>query len=166
MPVWYNADGLLIKTGRDEAVTGTVGEYGTVQHGNHIVEAKIALATLTSTPAILDDYVRFPKGQRIERVEIYVEGAATSGGAATFNLGFVGPDRSTGGASTALASAIALTAIDTAGKKVVLEVGSTGAGTYIGSTNPSFAGAYLTAFANVAAFTAGQLTVRIFYHKP
>jgi len=160
MGSWNNSDGLYLKYGTDKADPNTAGEYRT-NGALREIEVKITLTDLTSTAAIISDAVFFPK-MRIEEVEIVTHTAATSAGSPTLDVGLIQTDRSTEIDYEAFANAVALTAIDAAGEKTVLRVGSTGAGQLIGTTTSNVG--YLTANYNSAAYTAGVIYVRVRYY--
>jgi len=159
---WFNNDGLLLKFGVDEAAISQAGEVPTA--GIHrLVEVRIDLTKLsTTTQLILSDTVFAAKNARIEEVEVEVETGATSGGSATFDMGIIRNDRTTELDFDGFVAAAALATIDTAGKRLNLIRGSTGAGALIGTTlgNPG----YLVAKAGTAVFTAGVLKVRVKYY--
>lgn len=159
---WNNNDGLYLKYGTSKATAAAAGDF--LAYGsNRIIELKISdLTTLTTTAAILDDNVYVPTNCIIEQVEIISDTAATSGGSATLSVGLMKDDRSTTISDTALISALALTSIDGTGEKTTLTLGSTSAGTKIGTTIGSDRG-YITAKYGTAAFTAGAVTIRIYY---
>lgn len=162
MGTWSNSDGLYIKFGTDEATLTKAGEYN-VLGPLHTVELTIdALTALTTTAVIQSDTAIIPDSARIEEVEVVVETAATSGGAATLDIGLVRTDRTTAYDDDGLVVALALTSIDAAGEKTVLRVGSTGAGALIGTTlaNPGL----LVASYNAAAYTAGKVIIRVRYY--
>lgn len=163
MPAYLNADGLYWKSGQTEGVAGNAGEFN-VGGNTHYVEYEIDLVSLTSTAAILDDNVSLPVGARIEEVVVIGEVAATSGGSATLNVGLIRTDRSTNLSDTALVSAYAFANYDANGEENVLRVGSTGAGSAIGTTNANVY--YVTAKYGTAAFTAGRVILRVRWYKP
>lgn len=159
---WNNTDGLYLKYGTSKAVPATAGDFVS-PGGLRVIELKIAdLTTLTTTAAIQDDNVYVPTNCIIEQVEVIADTAATSGGSATLNIGLMKDDRSTTISDTALISAAALTTIDGTGEKTTYVLGTSGAGTKIGTTIGSDRG-YITAKYGTAAFTAGAVTVRILY---
>lgn len=167
MGTWTNSDGLHIKLGTSEAASldttkGPAGEYKTFG-GLRQTEAVIDLVDLaTGSELIINDVAIFPKNARIEAVEIEVVTGATSGGAATLDVGLVrNSDRTTAIDVDGLAKAVALTAIDTAGERLTLTVGSTGVGDMVGTTNTL--PALITAGAGTAVFTAGVLRVRVYW---
>lgn len=160
---WSNADGLYLQWGTEKTVPNVAGEYKTYGRLRE-VEVKIDLTAVGVNSTILSDTTFFPKGARIEEVEIFTQTAATSGGAAALNLGLIRTDRTTAYDADGFVAALALTAIDAAGEKTVLRVGSTGAGAFIGTTLANVG--LLVADYDTAAYTAGVLIVRIRYYVP
>jgi len=161
MPVFYNADGLRVKYGPSEGVAGAGGEYRTLGP-NREEELIINLATLTNTATYIDQDTSVGRTAFIESVEIETLVTATSGGSATLSVGLKQSDQTTNISDTALVNALALATFAAAGTKVILTVGSTGAGSSIGvkSTVVGLA----TAKWNTAAFTAGKIAIRIRYN--
>ena len=176
---WMNNDGLYIKFGQEEGRSAVGGEFAkrdTVHEYEVLVDYTEALS---ATNAILDGGstasttgpfgVVLPKGLRLEEVETVVKTAFTSSGtiaASTIQLGTkLSSDRST---DVAVGSIIAATAtgavlgLATVGTKTILRVGSTGAGTLLGTT---LANNQVLAIANTLhgtnPFTAGQLLIKI-----
>lgn len=156
---WTNADGLYIRFGREEATLGTAGEYHNYG-AQREVEVKIDLTGLALTSSILSDTVVIPSGAFIEEVAVLTTVAAT-GATAALNIGLVDQDRSTALDADGLVAALAVTAIDTAGETNVIRKGSTGAGALIGTTLTN--AGLLVADYDTAAFTAGEVVVRIRY---
>jgi hypothetical protein len=165
MGIWTNADGLTIKWGRDEGTSGTTGQYGDPFEGNHIIEARVDLTKYApGTNIILDDYIHFPKGFRIERVAVYTEVAAVGGTSVDF--GFIANDRATEIDYDGLVAALPIANYNAQGKRTLLEVGSTGAGALVGTvTTPSAVGAYPTV-KTTGTFTAGVILLRVTFHRP
>jgi Ca2+-binding RTX toxin-like protein len=161
MPIWYNNDGLLIKSGRDEAVSGSGGTYVDYVAGNQIYDFTVDLTRLSTTPLILDDYIRYPKGWKIEQVETFVEVAAAGG--TSLSIGFVQSDRATVVDNGAILAAIPVANL-TVGKRATYRIGDTGAGTRVGLAEP-IAGDYITGTV-AGTFTAGIVKVRLFTHRP
>lgn len=167
---WLNNDGLYVKLGKEEGASAKGGEYP-VRGPLKCVEVKIDLVAdaAATTAAIVGSVtgtagILIPGGVRIEEVEVVVETAATSGGAATLDVGFVDTDHSTVLDDDGLIAALALTSIDAAGEKTVLRVGSTGAGAMIGTTLSS--PGYISVAYNTAVYTAGKVVVRVYYYNP
>jgi hypothetical protein len=158
MGTWFNPDGLFVKFGTDKTITNRAGEYRTLGALRDI-ELKIDLTALTTTGVIQSDQTFIPDGYRLEEVEVVAQTAATSGGAPTLDIGLVRNDRTTVVSQTTFVAALAMTAIDAAGEKNVLRVGSTGAGASMGAIITN--GGYILARANTAAFTAGSVVIRI-----
>jgi hypothetical protein len=160
---WLNADGLYVKTGYEKAAAGNpAGEYKTLGRLRDI-EVRVSLATLGTARSILSDVTYFPKGARIEEVEVVVETAAT-GTNAVLNLGLVRTDRTTTYDDDGFVAALAVTSMDAAGEKVVLRPGVTGAGAFIGTTLANVG--LLVADYDTAAFETGVIRVRIRYYAP
>lgn len=159
---WYNNDGLYVKFGTEEGVAGTVGEYewdGPLRFLEVVIPD---MTKLTATAAILSDVVQIPKNAVIREVKVFTNTPATSGGAATLNIGLTKTDRTTAISDTAILAAQAITTIDAAGETNILTAGSTGAGTKVGTTIGVDNG-LITAKWATAAFTAGKVTVQIFF---
>lgn len=168
---WLNKDNLFIQYGTDKTTTENAGEFA-FDGPNRIVEFRLDLTTLaTASASIISNNLIFPappSGQLyIEKVELTVETAATSGGSATFNVGLIQMDRATVPTNygTAFINAGALATVNAAGDLITYTTGSTGAGGLIGSSPANATGPYyLTAQAGTAVFTAGVVRVRIYYH--
>lgn len=164
---WMDNTGLYQKYGLEQVANQVAGEYrynGPVR----CIEIDLDLTTLTTTAGTVipgTDSVNFPAGFVVDKIEVFTETVATSGGAATLNLGLVRQDRSTEIDNDGFIAALALTAMDAAGETTVLTKGSTGAGALIGATVGSNPG-YLAANAGTAVYTAGRVKIRIYYHKP
>lgn len=157
---WQNADGLGVQLGLNEAIQRSAGEFKTLGP-LRLTEVILTLTSLTSSAVIQDNNVNLPKNARIEQVDVEVVTGATSGGAPTLDVGLVRYDRTSAISTNGLVAAAALGTIDTAGKKLTLINGATAAGALIGTTltNPGF----LTATANTATFTAGEVRVRVLW---
>lgn len=164
---WMDNTGLYQKYGLEQVVSQVAGEYrydGPVR----CIEIDLDLTALTTTAGTVipgTDSVNFPAGFVVDRIEVFTETVATSGGAATLNLGLTRLDRTTEIDWDGLLVGVALTAMDTAGETVVYSKGVSGAGALVGTTVGSNPG-YLVANAGTAVFTAGRAKIRIFYHKP
>jgi hypothetical protein len=159
---WLNADSLYLKRGVEKTVANKAGEYR-FDGPLHCEEVVINLTAVGTNSTILSDVTAIPAGVRIEEVEVVVTTAAT-GATAVLNVGLIRTDRTTVYDADGFIAALALTAIDAAGEKTVLRVGSTGAGAFIGTTLANTG--LLVADWDTAAFTAGQIVVRIYYYKP
>lgn len=167
---YLNADGLWIKVDGEEGTTQKGGHYH--EHGNTpgLAELVVDFGDIPATAAIPGATsrgalgIQIPSGVRIEEVELFTETAFTSGGAATLDVGLVRYDRATELDYNGLVAALALTAIDAAGEKTVIRVGSTGAGALIGTTlaNPGI----MTVNYGTAAYTAGKLKIRVKWYRP
>ncbi len=164
---WFNADGLLVKFGTNEATPGKAGEYGTFTSGNvHVVELRIAdMTTLTdSTQTVLDENVFIPKNARIEWVDVLTTTAVTSGGSAVLDLGLIRRDQTTELDYDGFLADAPLADYNALGETKHYMVGVTGAGALMGTvlTNSG----YLVATWDTAAFTAGAVEIRIGFSFP
>lgn len=159
---WLNQDGLFIQFGADKAVPTTTGDY--LSYGDvREMESTIDLTTLTpfGTNIVVANTSFMPVGTFVEQIDIDVEIAAVGTGA-TFNMGLIGTDRLTVASATGFVNALAVTSL-TQGAKIVLNGGSTGAGSYVGTVAGVPSVGYMIASAGTAAFTAGKVKVRIKY---
>jgi hypothetical protein len=164
MASWLNSDGLYIKLGQTEGVASDVGEYVTTGPLRMIEWTLQAATSLTASYAVQEPTTVVPKGARIEKVEVEVLTACTSGGSATLDVGLYRVDQTTELDGDGFVAAAALATINTAGKLLTLINGATGAGALVGTTlanNGVFVARY-----NTAAFTAGKLAVRVWYSFP
>lgn len=174
---WTNKDGLFIQFGTDKTTSENWGEYA-IDGANRVIEGFLDLTTLsTSAATILSNNVIFPapaSGQLyIEKVELTVETAATSGSSSTFKLGLIQMDRATVPSNYDHAFINGETNADmaTVGDMLLyvgadsIPAGSTHGGTLIGSAPANATGPYyITAQAGTAVFTAGKVRIRIYYH--
>lgn len=172
---WFNADGLYVKFGTGEASTtgsnglgtaGTFGEGGNVGDLNVVEIRLIDLTKLTTTAQIIDDNFFLPKGCRIEQVEVIADTAATSGGSAVLTIGLMKSDRSTLVDATGVLSSAPLADHNAIGLKKIYTPGVTGVGSSVGTATAGAFPMTLTAKYTTAAYTAGALTIRIFYKQP
>jgi hypothetical protein len=165
---WVNADGLMVLFGTDRVRASRGGEFSSLIEGKHCVEATIDLTTLPTVASgnvqIVADNVWLPNGAMIEQVDVIATKIAVSGGAATLTIGTVDQDRTTVGAAAGIVSALAKTAIDALGEYNKLVLGSTSAGTLVGTVLNNTV--LLTAAAGTADFTAGKVRVRVWYSTP
>lgn len=162
---YLDGDGLYRKYGTTKAVATTAGEYKTFGPLREI-ELKIDLTTLTSSSVIMNDQTFFPKSVYVEEVILEVMVAATSAGSPTLDVGLVQTsDRSTGitnFTNTGFIAAEVLSGVlDTIGKKITYTAGTSKAGAGI-ALAPAQVG-HITARANTATFTAGNVSVKIRY---
>lgn len=162
---WMNADGLYLEQGTRKAAVDVAGEYKTYGDMREVNLRIDDMTTLGTAAAIISQNFRFPKGCRIARVDVITDTACT-GTNAVLNLGLIQEDRTTAMTGTtpaqAFIAALPVTSMDAVGETTSLVVGSTYAGSFIG-TSPVEVG-YITADYDTAAFTAGALNIRIFYY--
>ncbi len=165
---WMDNTGLYQKYGLEQVTSQVAGEYRT-NTGQRLIEVKLDLTTLTSTAGTIipgTDSVFFPAGFVIDRIEVQNETAATSGGSATLNLGLVrSSDRTTEIDFDGFLALAPIADFNTAGETKTYNVGVTGSGALMGITVGSNPG-HLVANYGTAAFTAGVVLIKIFYHKP
>jgi hypothetical protein len=167
---WLNNDGLLIEFGTQLGVPGKAGTYQ-MDSGIHVLEFKdIALTSLVDDPTTLVDGVAqgildlhnvIPTGVTIEKVETISTVLATSGGSAVLDVGVVDKDFAGNDDDDALIAAEPVASYAAAGNIVTFTQGSTRHGVAVGeiTTKPL----YVTASYDTAAFTAGVVTIRIYY---
>jgi hypothetical protein len=183
MALWQNADGLTVRTGRDEAAVAKGGEYNSLG-ALQCIEAKInytdllsATATIfgsaSTLPGVGSLGVEIPKGARIEKMEFLVEEAFTSSGtigSATFVSGLIRNDRTTAytanGFTTTSATGTAL-GLATVGSLTTVTIGSTGVGAYVGTTLANKGWLVLANSAHAShPYTAGKLVMRVYFYFP
>lgn len=167
--VWYNSDGLRVEFGTE---LGTPGKGGHYRHDGplHVLELKnITLASLVDdattvvdgfAQGILDYNNVIPTGALIEKVEVLPIVAAT-GTNAVLDIGVVDKDFTSNDDDDALVIALAQTALTPVGTIATYIQGTSGHGVLVGevTTKPL----YVTASYDTAAFTAGAVTIRIYY---
>jgi|SwirhisoilCB3_FD_contig_111_664941_length_8816_multi_4_in_0_out_0_3 acetaldehyde dehydrogenase (acetylating) len=165
---YLDSSGLYVKTGLEQTVPLTGGDYRTYGELREIeLNLDLTKAPLLSAgPIIVNDQIFFEKNMVVQEVEIYTTTAAT-GSTATLDIGLIAVDRATeidfNGFIAALAQSS--TNLSTAGNKTVYTKGSTGAGALIGGSAVGTSG-YICMNYNTAAFTAGNIKVRIRYFRP
>jgi len=155
---WLNNDGLYLKYGPAKTVPTSGGDY--LSYGEtREMEFTLDLNTLTAAvPLIINDITFIGASMFIEQVEVDTEIGAVGG--TTLSVGTIGMDRTSTPVNTAFVNALAIASFTTAGQKVVLTTGVTGAGTAIGTV--VLGPLYITATA-AGTFTAGRVKVRIKY---
>lgn len=165
MAQWINSDGLVIQLGETEATLGKGGSYEDVVGGSIVTEFVLNFGDIPLTTAtVVDQSVVLPSGYILESVELVAETAVTSGGAATIDFGLQRLDRTTELDYNGIVAALAITALNAAGKRVVIQNGSTGAGALFNGAATSFPGVF-TANCLVAALTAGKVRVKLYAYK-
>lgn len=158
---WLDADGLYHEFGTTKPAVDVAGTYSTLGDMREINVRIADLTTLTSSPVIISQNLKFPKELRIARIDVITDTAATGTGA-TLDIGLVQEDRTTAIDADGLVAALPLTSIDAVGETTSLTVGSTYAGALIGTSTSNIG--HLTANYNTAAYTAGALDIRIFLY--
>lgn len=163
---YMDIGGLYQKYGLEQVVPQQAGEFVT-DTNVRVIELKLPDLTLVPNAAAIipgTDSVNFPAGFRLEEVEVINDTAATSGGAATLNIGLQRTDRSTEIDYDGILKVAPLADWNAVGEKKVYAVGVTGIGDLVGVTSGANPG-YLTYHYGTAAFTAGALSIRIKYRK-
>jgi len=182
---WTNSDGLYLQFGTAKAAAETGGDY--MSYGsNRVIEVDINLANLTSsslaatTPTVISNTLFFPEGQNlfIEKVELLnvTPGSTT---AIALSMGLVQGDRTTvptTGGATSFINGFSLTGatISAQGNLVTMTVGSSGAGSLIGTSSAQWntnttlgsnsVGGYLTANMGTITTATGTYRARIYVH--
>lgn len=161
---WMDNTGLYQKYGLEQVVPQVAGEYR-FDGPQRLMEIKLDLTTLTNTAAVISgtDSVNFPANFIIDKVEVFAETLA-AGATATLSVGLQRTDRTTAIDYNGILNAAPLANMDTTGETTVYSNGVAGAGNFVGKTVGANPG-YLTANWNTAAFTAGVVIIRIYYHK-
>jgi hypothetical protein len=165
---WIDNAGLYQKYGLEQTVTQAGGEYKTWD-AVRMIEFDLDLTTLTTTAGTIipgTDNIHFPAGVAIEEVQVVNKTAATSGGAATLNLGLVRYDRTTEIDFDGILVTAPIADFNAANERKSYTVGVTGAGALITAGTVGSNPGYLVASYGTAAFTAGLVTIRIMYRKP
>lgn len=162
MGTWTNRDGLFIAYGTDEAANAGGGEYTTDGY-TRITDHTITLTSLATTATrITGDQTRFHKNFVPMKVTIVADVAATSGGAATLDIGF---NRASDGTTAVdidgLVAALPLASMNVLGETTILLPGATNAGALLGTVASTLYNMVLVANYNTAAFTAGKIRVQI-----
>lgn len=157
---WKNADGLYLEFGTTKPAIDVAGEYKSYGDFREI-NIRLDLTTLTASPAIISQNLKFPTGMRIARIDVISDVAAVGAGA-TLDLGLQAEDRSTEIDYNGLLAAVALTTFDAVGETNAYTAGVSGAGALMGTSTTSVG--YLTANYNTAAITAGAVNIRIFLY--
>lgn len=157
---WYNNDGLYVKYGAAEVTVQNGGEYCS-PGGLRWSELKIAdMTTLGTSAAIKSDGLVIPANAFIEKVVVVVDVACTGVGA-TLNLGLSRTDRTTELDYDGFVVAGAVATLAAAGNIVEYVQGSTAHGALIGTALAN--SGLVTADYDTAAFTAGAITIRLYY---
>lgn len=155
---WMNKDGLYIKFGAKEAEPAHGGEY---QWDGPLttVEFDIDFDRLEAygTATFLSDTVTIPNGVRLEKAELYVETAFTSGGSATLDLGLYDTDRATAYDADGIDAAIPVGSL-TAGARIQCD------GALVGTTLANNTPSLVAATVGTANFTAGKAKLRLYYY--
>lgn len=178
---WLNADGLYLEFGTTKSTIQDMGVYNT-HLGSEMVEFGLDLTTLTTSPLILSQTTFFPPAGgtsgansnvwMIEKAELVVDVAATTGTSATLKVGLIQDDRTTvpSNYDHAIINAATQGSMATVGDALLfvgadsIPAGATTGGTLIGTTPAATTGPYyITAQTGTGTFTAGKVRVRIYF---
>lgn len=164
--IYDNADGLRIFEPGSATTLSRGGEYNYL--GGRVTEVYLELAALEAfgdaDDTIVEENVYIPAGAFIEKIEVFVTKEPT-GANANLDLGLVRTDRSTElDFNGFLAAADAFHAGTDLGTSTTYTVGTTEVGALVG-TVLAYTG-LITARADTADFTAGQLRIRVFWFVP
>lgn len=157
---WTNNDGLRVKFGANEATPSIVGTYRAAGAVRGCMEINLDLTTLADAAAIINYNSKLPDGALIESIEVLATEAAT-GTNAVLDVGVIDEDLTSNGDDDALLVALAQTAYAAVGDNNTYTQGDSGHGALVGTILTK--SLYLTASYDTAAFTAGQLKIRINY---
>lgn len=161
---WTNADGLYLKTGTDEGALSNAGAFRN-DGPYHVAELTLFdLTDLGTARTIFDDVTIFPKGARVERVDIVTETAVTSSGSGVLNVGLVRTDRSTTYDDDGFIAALPVASFNAVGETVSFTAGVQYGGAFLGTTLAN-AGLFVADY-DTADFTAGKVVIRVYYRFP
>lgn len=158
---YLDKDGLLRQYGTAKAVPEIAGEYRTTGD-ERVIEFELDLTTLTSSPVIISNTLRFPSANMfIKDVEVMARVAATSSGSGTIDIGLQKADRTTELDYNGLVAAMPKGNVDSVGE---INTFTSTTGTYGGAllgTTLTDVGSYLTANYNTAAYQTGIVRVKV-----
>jgi hypothetical protein len=159
-----NSDNLFVKIGVTKATPNVAGEYKTYGAERMIEIHNLDLTTLTTTPIIVSDQTFWPANRKISYGEVIANTGATTGTSAALDIGLIQTDRTTVMDSDGLLDSIAVANFSAAGEKFMTGDTDPAAGDLgaYGATAPTTTG-YITAATSTGTFTAGNVTVRLFY---
>lgn len=151
--------GLYRKYGTEKTAVNKAGSYQ-MPGPNRMIEIKsLDLTTLTTSSLIVSDVEFYPKGWIVERVEVWVKTAATTGTSATLQIGTIETDRSSNPLVGSILTAQAATTIDADGE--YNNFTRTAVGVYGDKDTVPTVTQYITASTGTGTFTAGVVDVRI-----
>jgi hypothetical protein len=161
---WTNNDGLHLKFGVEKTTPQIGGEYVTFGP-ERMVEFKLTLKDLAETEDVQSDTIFFPKGVRINKVEVITNEVAATGVA--IDVGLIQQNRTTEIDYQGFLKAFPLASMSAAGETITLtpDNGATGIGDLIGTTTAN--SGYITASRTTStAFTTGVIYVRVSFNVP
>lgn len=151
------------KYGTEKTVPKKGGWYRN-DGANRIIEIKsLALTSLTTTAAIIDDNLWYPKNWILERAEIWTKTAATTGTAATLDIGSIDADRSSNGDVDSILDNVAIADMNADGEynQKVGPAADTGLGVFADKDTVPTATKYITASTTTGTYTAGIVDIRL-----
>lgn len=163
MSTWTNNDGLYIKYGTTEGVSGRGGEFDF--DGEHLTEFTLNLTDVpaVSAPLVVGETSSIPKGAILTKAEVFVL-TASVGTNANLDLGYVDQDRTTEIDFNGILAASDDWHTGAAGTTTTFVLGSTEAGVLLGK--PVANTALISANYDTAAFTDGRLRIRLYWYIP
>lgn len=153
MPNVLNADGLLVKLGASEGVSGKAGEWKTPTN-QRVIDLELQLSALTTTSTIIDDNLVIDKGYLIESVKVIGTEAPVGGTSLSVGTVYAG-DRTSNAVTTSILNAQAIA-------NLALGDNATVSGPTKAVTTQNL---LLTALV-AGTFTAGKVRVQITVSKP
>jgi len=156
---YTNADGLRVLTNADQGAVKTQGTSATSATQVICIDVTFtSIATTFGATNIDLNNPYIPAGSVILRADLVMTAAATSGGAATLDIGTYN-SAGTAIVATGIDAAVALTAIDAIGETVRCDGTHTTTAGYVASD------AYIGLKWNTAAYTAGVGKLYVEYRK-
>lgn len=161
MGTWFNNDGLQLKFGTDKTKVNPIGEFRS-PGSRRWIEIKFdytMLPAVASNSVIISEDTLLPVGAVVESVEIFtVTDWDSAADAMTLNVGWLSTDHTTTTDVDAFVVAATQAELITGGTNVAGWVGAEVGGT------PLTAAKLLTWEVDVAAATAGEGYIRIYYN--
>jgi hypothetical protein len=161
---YFDPDGLLRKYGTEKVVPNKAGEYKTFGPLRCIEIHNVDLTLLTTTQSIVSDQLLWPANRKIDSGDVVVNVGATTGTSAALDIGLIATDRTTVMDADGLLDSIAVANLSAAGEKFMTGDTDPAAGDLgaYSATAPTTTG-YITAATSVGTFTAGNVTIRLWY---
>lgn len=160
---YHDNTGLYRKYGTEKSVVKKAGWYRNDGQNRILQIQGLDLTTLTTTAAIIDDTVFYPDNWIVERVEILTKTAATTGTAATLDVGSIDTDRSSNGDVDSILDNVAIADMNADGE-YTQKVGpavDTGLGVFADKDTLPTTPKHITASTTTGTYTAGVIDLRI-----